>query len=345
MLKHSVDFRGVDKLGRSILHGASVNGHDDLVRILVNAGLDIDVRGGAGETPLHDSGRTGYISVAKTLIDLGANPLTEDNHRRTPRLVAMQNGNEAVAQLLEQKELQLGHGLGETNQSSLSAWSIAAQRRPDLMKALIVHGCDLNEGNPDTGRTALHYAAPNNDVEILEQALQAGAKPDVFDKFNKATLILAAANGGAEGTEALVKYGAGVDIQDYGVIPLSMALSMQHFKVAVVLINAGATIDTYTMLLRPIFFAAVELGDAKAVKILIEHGAKTQVRNSAGYTPLQLAKLHDHPEVMRVLREHKSFFLSSRISSEKSLGTEVAAISPELPIITREPFKARPSKG
>ena len=69
---------------------------------------------------------------------------------------------------------------------------------------------------------------------------------------------------------------------------------------------------------QPTFFAAVSLGDADVVKILIDHGVETQTRDPDGHTALQLAKLHNRSDVMQVLREHKSAGLSTSTSRRPS---------------------------
>ena len=337
MLERSVDFRKVDDLGRTILHGASINGHCDIIRLLVDAGLAVDVRGNVGETSLHDAGRAGYASVAETLLELGADPSITDNAGRTPRIIAVQRGNEDVARILKEKELQLGLAKGRIDDSSSPAWAIAQRNRPDIMATLIACGGDLDEKDPDTYDTALHVACWAGYNEILEQLLPAGANPNVINKFYRTPLKQAVIRGNLEATKMLLKYGARVDVEGETESALTWAQGERQFEIANLLIKANAKIDATVMPIQPTFFAAVVLGDAEAVKILIRHGAETQIRDGRGHTALQLAKIYDHPEVMRVLREHKSFSISSRTAS-----MDTAANSPRLTIITKDPLSADP---
>ena len=243
MLKHSVDFRGIDKLGRSILHGVCANGHGDIARSFVNAGYDINVQGDYGETPLHDAGREGYCTLTETLLELGTDPLIRDNSDRTPRLVAVQRGRKDVAGLLEEKEHQLGYEEVEIDEFSLPAWSVAEINRHDLLEALIKRGGDLNERDPDTSDTALHIAIKSNNLHILEQLLKAGADPNLINRFGKTPLKLGALNGYPEATQSLLKYGAKVDVEGEAESALSFALAYENFEVACMLIQAGARID------------------------------------------------------------------------------------------------------
>ncbi|MCJ1324226.1 hypothetical protein MMC10_000888 [Thelotrema lepadinum] len=345
MLKHSVEFRNIDKLGRTILHGACANGNSDIARLLVNAGHDINPSGDRGETPLHDAGREGYVTLTETLLELGADPLIKDHSGRTARLVAAQKGHKDVARILGEKEHQLGHEEGEVDESTLPAWSVVEINRSDLLESLISRGGDLNERDPDTSDTALHFATASDNTDILEQLLTAGANPDITNRFGKTPLKLAALNGNLKVTKLLLKHSAKVDIDDEAESALTFAQAYQNFEVAVMLIKAGARINGNITPFQATFFTAVMLGDAEVVKILIEHGVETQIRDPEGHTALQLAKLHDRTEVMQVLRELKSAGLSSRRPSEGSINTDIltAATNSSLSIMTKDAYQAKPS--
>ena len=315
------DAHALDLYGRSLLHSASVNGHNGMIRLLVDVGLDVNAQGTYGETPLHDTCRCGHPHVTKTLLDLGANPLIEDNNGIAPRLCAMQYANEESAQLLAERELELGSEVSPIELESLPAWSIVRRRTSQLMEEFIARGGDVNETGYDAGEAAIHYATQHNDTEIVKQLLEAGANPDVADKFGMTALKIAAwAGSGAVGAaKLLIQHGANLEIGGLDGTSLTMAQATQNFEVALELIKAGAKIDPDAEPIQPTFFAAVKLGDVEAVKVLIKHGAETQTRDPEGHTALQLAKLQGHAEVMKVLREHNPAFLASRSASERAL--------------------------
>ena len=84
---------------------AASKGHNEVIRILLDAGADPNVgeKGlGKGWTPLHLAVQGGHEATAKLLLDAGANPDEEDDYGSTPLHYAACYGHEkAVTVLLE----------------------------------------------------------------------------------------------------------------------------------------------------------------------------------------------------------------------------------------------------
>ena len=104
-LSHNVNIHTKDHHERSLLHSASINGQEEAVRLLVDAGLSLNAQGNRGETPLHDASRgdrrEAHYAVSKTLLELGADRTIKDKSGRTPAMVAWCHGHIEVLQLLE----------------------------------------------------------------------------------------------------------------------------------------------------------------------------------------------------------------------------------------------------
>jgi ankyrin repeat protein len=142
----------------------------------------------------------------------------------------------------------------------------------DAVRTLVRQGADVNAAQSD-GMTALHWAALNGDVKILDVLLVAGA-----------------------GTESLTRVG--------GYTPLHLASSRGNAPAVARLLEAGSKPKAVTATgVQPIHLAA-QAGSADAVRFLIDHGADPNVRdNTHGRTPLVFATSQNRLEAMRMLIE------------------------------------------
>lgn len=92
---------GKDELsGNTALHYSCANGHEDIVKALIDAGAHVDAVNNSGNTPLHYSSLTGHMTVVRCLIDAGADLVHRNNFEHTALDQALQAGNRDVADIL-----------------------------------------------------------------------------------------------------------------------------------------------------------------------------------------------------------------------------------------------------
>lgn len=60
-----------DYAGWTPLHEACLNGHAEIVELLLQEGADADAMGGDGDTPLHDAIGNGHTLVVSLLLKYG----------------------------------------------------------------------------------------------------------------------------------------------------------------------------------------------------------------------------------------------------------------------------------
>jgi ankyrin repeat protein len=70
--------------GRPLLSFASMNGHTQVVELLIERGAKVDKPDFHGRTPLSWAAEYGQLDAVKLLVHHGANVNTEDKERETP---------------------------------------------------------------------------------------------------------------------------------------------------------------------------------------------------------------------------------------------------------------------
>jgi uncharacterized protein len=93
----------LDRVGRSALHYAALEGDVSRVVELVAGGVDVDLADSAGFTGLHFAAQAQQEMVAEILLHSGASVDARDGHGRTPLWIALFNvrdGDGAVAKTL-----------------------------------------------------------------------------------------------------------------------------------------------------------------------------------------------------------------------------------------------------
>jgi ankyrin repeat protein len=113
----------------------------DVLRLLKENPKLVHERSHDGWTPLHLAAFFGRLEIVKMLLDSGAPMLAVSNN----------------------------------NESNLAINAAAAGRRNDVVRLLVERGCPPDARASDQGYTALHLAANNGNVELVDFLLRAGA--------------------------------------------------------------------------------------------------------------------------------------------------------------------------
>ncbi len=88
----------VDNAGYIALHEAALNGHLPIVKVLLDAGSNIDHAALDGDTPLHDASENGHADVVAYLLQAGANRILKNANGETALDVA---SNARIRAMLE----------------------------------------------------------------------------------------------------------------------------------------------------------------------------------------------------------------------------------------------------
>ena len=173
------------------------------------------------------------------------------------------------------------------------------------IQALLRDSPDLINSSDKTGRTLLQTAAAKGELAIAKLLLDSGAIVDGVKQPDLTPLHYAAGNGHKAIVDLLLARGAKVDARtDSGVTPLHLAALKGYTLVARTLLDAHASTDArlnsnvnwdgenlkYSLASgQTSLHAAVEGGYPAVVDLLLSKGAKVNVEDAKGRTPLSYA--------------------------------------------------------
>ncbi len=151
------------------------------------------------------------------------------------------------------------------------------------VRDLLSQKADVNEAQGD-GMTALHWAASNDDLQIVQVLLGAGANVKAETRLGAVTpLFMACKNGNAAIVEALLQAGASASGPDaHGTTPLMIAAAAGKADGVKVLLDHGADVNAKeTSHGQTALMFAAAFNRAAAVKELVAHGADTKITTKA----------------------------------------------------------------
>ncbi|WYZ38338.1 hypothetical protein EsH8_III_000252 [Colletotrichum jinshuiense] len=307
MITEGVNVNSKDNDGRTPLSQAAQNGHEPVVKMLLNTGkVDVDSRDNDGWTPLFWAARSGHAEVVKMLLNTGKVDVdSRDNDGWTPLSWAAMNDHIKVVKVL------LNTGIVDVDPRQHNyGWTplsrAASGGHAEVVKMLLNTGkADVDLRHND-GQTPLSWAAINGHIEVVKVLLNTG-KVDVDSRDNdgQTPLFRAAEYGHIEVVKVLLNTGKiDVDLRDNdGWTPLSWAAINGHTDVIKVLLNTGKVdVDSrHNDGQTPLSWAAKN-GHIKVVKVLLNTGkVEVDSRDNDGWTPLFWAAMNDHIKVVKVL--------------------------------------------
>lgn len=147
------------------IHEASITGHAEVVRLLLEYGADFEMKDSRGLTALRLAVANGHEAVARLLLEKGARD-TGDMDGVTSLHTAALKGNESMVQLL----LDNGAKMEATLRNEM-AWTVlhcaAYSGHVGVVQILLKHNCDLHilDGY---GHTAEYYAREQGHLAVVE---------------------------------------------------------------------------------------------------------------------------------------------------------------------------------
>jgi len=140
----------------------------DTADLLLRAGADANLANDFRMTPLSEACTNASALLVRLLLKSGANPNTAIATGETPLMTCAKTGNaDAVRMLIEYGA---AVNVKEPSQNQTALMWAAAERHPDMVKALIESHADL-QAHTKQGFTPLHFAARVGDLESVKLLL------------------------------------------------------------------------------------------------------------------------------------------------------------------------------
>ena len=180
------------------MHAAAVQGHLQVVRSLIQCGVDANVRGLYGWTPLHFASWWGSVDVVRYLLDHGAYVDARDDLKATALCAAATRGLLDIVRLLldHHADANSRYCGGRTPLHGASADDLSKGDHAEVVGLLLKHGANPNARDDDR-RTPLHLV-PSSKPDVACVLLEHGADVDAEDKEGKTPLLAALAEGRSE---------------------------------------------------------------------------------------------------------------------------------------------------
>jgi ankyrin repeat protein len=162
---------------------------------------------------------------------------------------------------------------------------------------------DVNFHDKKTGKTALHYAVQNNDIDAINILLENGASLLEVDEYGNTPLHLALDNKDKKVIELLVSKGSDINIKNddgYSVVDLSIT----DREIMSIIINTQNNADGITTALHK----AAKMQEPLVVYDLIKNGAKIDAKDEYGNTALHYSVINQNIKTAEILLENNASF-------------------------------------
>ncbi|KAK1943746.1 putative ankyrin repeat protein [Phytophthora citrophthora] len=278
------------------------------VRILVNAGVNLNAEKEDGMTALMLAAMNGRSDVVRVLVDAGANVNLKDKNGFTALMYA--NGRSDIGRML----VVAGADMNLVNKSGSTALTRAfVFEYSDTVRVLVEAGADLSFGSKGSSSS-----------DTVQMLLNAGVDLNLVSEDNWSSLMLAARSECTDIMHMLIDAGAEMEAARFSA--LMAATKCGHPDAVQMLVNAGTGLnavndDGKTPLLYTVQHATSDAGNrhVKIARILIENGANVNARDNGGQTSLIKATRNNSRELIEILLQHGARVDSSSLAGDTAL--------------------------
>lgn len=235
LIDAKADLNAVDGIGHTALMRAADMSQHSVLEVLVKAGADLNHKTAEGKSALSLAVSNSSLESVRILAKAGADVNVVDNDGYAPILTAAQNGSVEIIN-------ELAAAKADLNFSNIIYTPLVyaiEQENKDLTEVLLKAGANPNAKSKN-GRVPLIVAI--NNQAIFDLLLTHKADPNLTNEFGETALMVAIQNDSKDRIEQLIKAGANVNAKDSnGGTALTLANNMYKPEIVELLKKNGAT--------------------------------------------------------------------------------------------------------
>lgn len=319
LLEQEVMLDRSDKDGWTELHAACSKNHESVVKLLLDKTPDIkgyvNARTSDGITPLYLAAQHGFSQLAKLLISSGAEVNCHEEEGFAPLHVACQGGHYQVVKVILESPDSEVNLVAKTDTAWYPIHFATQENHAEVVELLIKNGAIVDALSSD-GHTPLHLSAGCGNLECLKVLISRGhANPAVADHMGWCPLHHASQNGHLETVRQLIESQKQTEDRSFrddeaiknfvdlktkdGDTSLLIAVLNNHISIAEFLLKCGASVNEEHLSEKSneeqngasdeclsVLHAACEVGNPTMIHMLVNHGAKVEVKDGKGWSPL-----------------------------------------------------------
>lgn len=299
------------KLGREQLHFKRLINEDyaihmatkqkdiEILKIVIDAGCNLDLQNGRGQTALHLAAANEMDEFVRLLCQAGADPDVQDNEHQSPIHVATVRGFQRIVDILSERfKASIMH---RTKDGSTLMHLASSAYNAQAALSFIRKGIPIHMPNKE-GAKCIHIASISGHVEVVKAIVAKGENVDSRTKDGFTPLHLAVKFGKHELVEALLGLGANLQFKAVkgGETALHLATQVSGGQDCVdLLIRSGADVDALDCKQETPLHFATKANNMQAVDLLLNDGAKVELQNELGENVLHICVRESSLELLR----------------------------------------------
>ena len=292
LIKHCNAKQLADHEGKTPLHIAIKSQNYEIAKFLLENEADVNAIDNNKQSPLHllaiyRSNSENHVNdqFAKLLINNGANVNALDDKNQSPLKIAIEKDNYSLVEILIESGAKINGS--KYNKAIFQALESTSTK---YLKILLNHGANadcVREG--DEGRSLLHIAVLNQNLDMIKVLANVGAISDITDYNEETPLHYCSKRGYLQVAKLLIDNGAQMNIQNKnGLSPLHSSVQKGYKDITELLLQNGANINVTDSENRtPLYYAvsciplyhALPIKAVDFVKLLIEKGADLSIKS------------------------------------------------------------------